>query len=163
MSSKHWRSLFDKDEKFLGSWNLELNGKYNQVIVHIEKFYQDELIGSMGKEQKIACKLKEYPKGMVINRTNFKRLQTLFNSIDTEDFLNKPVLLQVEKVKSPEGLVDALRFSARPPVIKDAKPPIKDEDFPKALDALKSGAMTKEKLISTRTLSKEQLKQIDEI
>lgn len=162
--SNHWRQLFDKDEKFLGSWNLEKDGKFIQKVVHIERFYQDTLVSSMGKEQKIVCKLKEFDKPMVVNRTNFKRLETLYNTFDIESFVGKPVTLMVEKVKSPDGLVNALRFSSRPPQIeKPTLRPISDEDFPKAIDAIKKGSMTVEKIKATRSLTPEQIKQLDEI
>lgn len=162
--SNHWRQLFDKDEKFLGSWNLEKDGKFIQKVVHIERFYQDTLVSSMGKEQKIVCKLKEFDKPMVVNRTNFKRLETLYNTFDIESFVGKPVTLMVEKVKSPDGLVNALRFSSRPPQIeKPTLRPISDEDFPKAIDAIKKGSMKVDKIKATRSLTPEQIKQLDEI
>ncbi len=159
----HWRKQF-ADDKTIGAHDLEKDGKFQQVVVNIEKFYQGELVGSMGKEMKVFAKLKQFQKPMVVNRTNFKLLETYFGSFHMDDFLNKDVLLTVQKVKSPDGIVPALRFSSRPiPKQADAKPPIKDEDFPKAIDAIKNGTMTKEKLIDTRTLTKDQLKQINEI
>jgi hypothetical protein len=68
------------DNKYLGAWDLEVNGKYEPRVVTIEKVYQDTFVGEMGKEQKVFIKLKEFPKPMVTNRTNFKRLETFFNS-----------------------------------------------------------------------------------
>ena len=153
---KHWRSLFARDEKFLGSWNLEKNGKYESVVVHIEKFYQDTLVGSMGKESKVVCKLKEFDKSMVVNRTNFKRLQQKFDSFDMNDYINKPVMLNVEKVKSPEGMVDALRFSTRPVEVKKSLPALKDEDVSKVKEKIANGELTLEKLKTMRSITKEQ-------
>jgi hypothetical protein len=159
----HWRKQF-ADDKTIGSHDLEKDGKFVPVVVHIEKFYQGEMVGSMGKEQKIFAKLKEFNKPMVCNRTNFKRLETFFKTFEMEQFLNKSILLTVETVKSPEGLVPALRFSSRPvPVQQTTKKPIADSEFPKALDAVSKGVMTKEKLIETRSLTGEQLKQLNEI
>jgi hypothetical protein len=159
----HWRKQF-ADDKTIGSHDLEKDGKFVPVVVHIEKFYQGEMVGSMGKEQKIFAKLKEFSKPMVCNRTNFKRLETFFKTFEMEQFLNKSILLTVETVKSPEGLVPALRFSSRPvPVQQTTKKPIADSEFPKALDAVSKGVMTKEKLIETRSLTDEQLKQLNEI
>ena len=66
-----------KDNKYLGSWDLEVNGKYEPTIVTIEKIYQDVMVGEMGKEDKVFIKLKEFEKSMVSNRTNFKRLATI--------------------------------------------------------------------------------------
>lgn len=157
---KHWRSLFARDEKFLGSWNLEKDGKYEPVVVHIEKFYQDTLVGSMGKESKVVCKLKEFDKSMVVNRTNFKRLQQKFGSFDMNDYINKPVILNVEKVKSPEGLVDALRFSTRPAEVKKSLPKLKDEDVAKVKEKIANGEMTLEKLKTIRSITKEQENEI---
>ena len=159
----HWRKQF-ADDKTIGSHDLEKDGKFVPVVVHIEKFYQGEMVGSMGKEQKIFAKLKEFNKPMVCNRTNFKRLETFFKTFEMEQFLNKSILLTVETVKSPEGLVPALRFSSRPvPVQQTTKKPIADSEFPKALDAVSKGVMTKEKLIETRSLTDEQLNQLNEI
>jgi len=157
----HWRKQF-VDDKTIGAHDLEIDGKFGTAIVKIKRFYQDTLVGSMGKEDKVFAELIGMNKPMIVNRTNFKRLETYFNSFNMDDFLNKDVLLQVEKVKSPEGIVPALRFSSRP-IPKAQKQPIADADFPKALAAVKSGSTTAEKLKETRALTPEQIKQLDEI
>jgi uncharacterized protein (DUF1330 family) len=160
----HWRSLMDKESKTLGHWNLEQDGKYVSVTVTILKLYAGEIVVQGGKNPKVLAKLKEFDKPMVVNPTNFKRLRDLFKSEQFEDYLNKPVLLQVEKVNSPEGLVDALRFSVRPaPTKEQLKPAITDEAFPNALASVKSGKTTIEKLMSTRSLTEDQIKQLNEI
>jgi hypothetical protein len=109
----HWRNLM-KDNKYLGSWDLEVNGKYEPKVVTIERVYQDVMVGEMGKEDKVFIKLKEFQKSMVANRTNFKRLETFFQSFDFNEYIGKEIVLGVEKVKSPQGMTDALRFSTRP-------------------------------------------------
>lgn len=157
----HWRKQF-VDDKTIGAHDLEVDGKFGTAIVKIKRFYQDTLVGSMGKEDKVFAELIGFKKPMIVNRTNFKRLETYFNSFNMDDFLNKDVLLQVEKVKSPEGIVPALRFSSRS-IPKAQKQPIADADFPKALAAVKSGATTVEKLKETRALTPDQEKQLDEI
>lgn len=160
---RHWRSMFAQDEKFLGSWNLEKNGKYEPVVVHIERFYSDTLVSSMGKESKIVAKLKEFDKPIVVNRTNFSILQKKFNSFDPNDFLNKPVVLTVETVKSPQGLVDALRFSSRDIPTQKKLATIKDEDFPAVIEKIQKGELTIEKLKTIRELSVEQLEKLNGI
>ena len=143
----HWRNLM-KDNKYLGSWDLEVNGKYEPTIVTIEKIYQDVMFGEMGKEDKVFIKLKEFEKSMVSNRTNFKRLETFFNSFNPDDYTSKQIVLSVEKVKSPQGMVDALRFSTRP--------------LPKklsvAVESVKSGRTTIEKIQKQYTLTADQIK-----
>lgn len=150
----HWRNLM-KDNKYLGSWDLEVNGKYEPRVVTIEKIYQDVMVGEMGKEDKVFVKLAEFPKSMVANRTNFKRLETFFGSFDFNDYIGKQIVLGVEKVKSPQGMTDALRFSTRP-LPKKEKPTITPERFDKALQAIADGKTTAEKLIADFSLTPEQ-------
>ena len=165
----NWRTRFAKDEKTIGSWDLD-NGKggYNSVIVHIERFFEAEFVSQMGKENKTYAQLREFKKPMIMNKTNFKRCGQFFDSTDDADYIGKPIVLGVEKAPDPQGgkgaKVDALRFSTRPlPVQTPTKPPIDDENFPKAIASVKSGAMTVEKLKETRSLTPEQIKQLDEI
>jgi hypothetical protein len=150
----HWRNLM-KDNKYLGSWDLEVNGKYEPRVVTIEKVFQDVMVGEMGKEDKVFIKLKEFQKSMVANRTNFKRLETFFQSFNFNDYVGKEIVLGVEKVKSPQGMTDALRFSTRP-LPKKEKPGITPERFAKALQAIADGKTTAEKLISDFNLTPEQ-------
>lgn len=160
----HWRKQF-ADEKNIGSHDLEVDGKFGEIVVTITEFYTGELVGSMGKEQKVFAKLNEFKKPMIINRTNFKRLEKLFSSFDMNDFLNKPVKLIVENVKSPEGIVPALRFSSRAAVV-DAVPSLPTVT-PEALAKLKtmivSGKTTIEKILTQRELSSEQLKELQDV
>jgi len=157
----HWRNLM-KDNKYLGSWDLEVDGKYEPRIVTIEKIYQDVMVGEMGKEDKVFVKFKEFQKSMVCNRSNFKRLEVFFNSFDFNDYLGKQIVMSVEKVKSPQGMVDALRFSTRP-LPKKEKPTLDDARFAKALQALQEGKTTVEKLTSDFNLNQAQHDQIKDI
>lgn len=152
----HWRNLM-KDNKYLGSWDLEVNGKYEPTIVTIEKIYQDVMFGEMGKEDKVFIKLKEFEKSMVSNRTNFKRLETFFNSFNPDDYTSKQIVLSVEKVKSPQGMVDALRFSTRP-LPKKELPSLPDEKLSVAVESVKSGRTTIEKIQKQYTLTADQIK-----
>jgi len=152
----HWRNLM-KDNKYLGSWDLEVNGKYEPTIVTIERIYQDVMVGEMGKEDKVFIKLKEFEKSMVSNRTNFKRLEIFFNSFNPDDYTSKQIVLSVEKVKSPQGMVDALRFSTRP-LPKKELPSLPDEKLPVAVESVKSGRTTIEKIQKQYTLTADQIK-----
>jgi hypothetical protein len=158
----HWRKQF-ADDKTIGSHDLEKDGKFVPVVVHIEKFYQGEIVGSMGKEQKVFAKLKEFAKPCIVNRTNFKRLETYFKTFEMNEFLNKPIMLTVETVKSPDGLVPALRFSSRPLPQSKAKPVITDDKFPAALEAVRTGAMTIDKVKEMYEVTPTQLKALNEV
>ena len=154
----HWRNLMS-DNKYLGAWDLEVNGKYEPRTVTIEKVYQGEFVGEMGKEQKVFIKLKEFTKSMVVNRTNFKRLETFFNSFNPDDYIGKQIVISTEKVKSPQGLVDALRFSTRP-LPKTELPLLPADKLQAAVDAIKTKATTVDKISKQYSLSADQLKQL---
>ena len=156
----HWRNLMS-DNKYLGAWDLEVNGKYEPRIVTIEKVYQDTFIGEMGKEQKVFIKLKEFVKPMVSNRTNFKRLETFFESFNPDDYTGKQIVIGTEKVKSPQGLVEALRFSTRP-LPKKELPSLPADKLQNAIDAVKSTATTVDKVSKQYKLTADQLKQLQD-
>jgi hypothetical protein len=126
------------DEKYLGAYSLEKDGKYDAVIVTIESVYQGDFLSQGGKEKRPFVKLKEFDKPMVINRTNFKRLEKFFQSFDPSTYVGKQIVLGVENVSSPEGIVPALRFSTRPLPTKE-KPALPDAMLDKAIESIKSG------------------------
>lgn len=144
-----------KDNKYLGAWDLEVNGKYEPKVVTIDRIYQDTMVGEMGKEDKVFVKLKEFQKAMVCNRTNFKRLETFFGSFNPDDYIGKQINLTTEKVKSPQGLVDALRFSTRP-IVQKAKAQLTKLDA--AVDSIKNGRSTFEKIAEAYELTPDQVK-----
>lgn len=155
--SKHWRHMF-ADEKYLGAYSLEKDGKYTPIVVTIEKIFVGEFTSQAGKESRPFAKFKELPKPMVLNRTNFKRLEKFFNSFDINDYVGKQIVLGVETVSSPEGPTPALRFSTRPLPQQSApqKPLLSQAEFEKQSKFLKERKTTIEKIKSARTLSKEQ-------
>jgi len=157
----HWRNLM-KDNKYLGSWDLEVNGKYEPKTVTIEKIYQDVFVGQMGKEDKVFLIMKEFDKPMVCNRSNFKRLEKFFGTFDYKEYVGKQIVLGTEKVQSPQGIVDALRFSTRP-LPKKTKQTLTSDMMDKAKNALESGRTTISKISATYELSKEQLKDLQDV
>ena len=150
----HWRTMF-ADEKYLGAYSLEKDGKYEPVIVTIDNIYVGDFLSQGGKEKRPFAKLKEFEKPMVINRTNFRRLEKFFNSFDPNTYAGKQIVLGVENVSSPDGIVPALRFSTRPiPVAQ--KPQLPDGALEKAIEGVRSGSQTIEKIEKKYSLTDEQ-------
>jgi hypothetical protein len=150
------------DEKYLGAYSLEKDGKYDAVIVTIESVYQGDFLSQGGKEKRPFVKLKEFDKPMVINRTNFKRLEKFFQSFDPSTYVGKQIVLGVENVSSPEGIVPALRFSTRPLPTKE-KPALPDAMLDKAIESIKSGKGSIEKIEKTYSLTAEQKKALSDV
>lgn len=160
----HWRQMF-ADEKYLGSYSLEKDGKYQPVVVTIEKIFVGEFTSQAGKESRPFAKFAEFQKPMVLNRTNFKRLEKFFGSFDIGDYVGKQIVLGVETVASPEGPTPALRFSTRPLPQQSAPqmPMLSEKEFEDAKVKLKDGKTTIEKIKKARTLSKEQEDELNSI
>lgn len=160
----HWRKNFENSDKAIGAHVLEENGKFTTKVVTIERFFNDKITGQMGTENKRFVQLKEFKLPMVCNITNYKRLEKFFNSFDESEYIGKQITLGVELISVAGEKMPSLRFSTRP--IQQQKPTkqaIKDEDFPKALASVQSGAITIEKLMETRELTESQIQQLNEI
>jgi len=151
----HWRKMF-ADEKYLGAYSLEKDGKYEPLVVTIENVYVGDFLSQGGKEKRPFVKLKEFDKPMVVNRTNFRRLEKFFNSFDPVTYVGKQIVLGVENVSSPEGIVPALRFSTRPlPVVQ--KPGLPESALAKAIESVKkNGVKHIEKIEEKYSLTPEQ-------
>ena len=164
----HWRKRFNVSDATIRACDLfdEETGKYIPVTVTIERIYDMEIMITGGKEMKTVLKLAEFSKPMVCNKSNFERLTSFFKTPDDRYFIGHPIILMVEEVKKPgsKDLTPALRFSTRPVLASEkVKPAIAPENFPTALENVRSGKLTKEKLMEQRSLTEEQIKQIDEI
>ncbi len=146
-----------KDNKYLGSWDLEVNGKYEPKLVTIKKIYQDFFVGEMGKEDKVFLMMNEFNKPMVCNRSNFKRLEKFFGTFDYNEYIGKQIVLNTEKVKSPQGMVDALRFSTRP-LPKKTKKVLTDDQMEKATESVLNGRSTLAKISAVYELTDSQTK-----
>jgi len=160
----HWRNL--SNQPHLGCWDLEEDGQFKTATLTIEKIYQAELVGQMGKQQKSFIKFHELQKSMVCNATNFKRLQRLFGTFDFTQYIDKKIILQVENVDSPEGKVDALRVSTRAPQTKTAttqKKTLTDVRLEEAIKAIndETNVMTKEQFLSLYQLNESQTLKLD--
>ena len=146
-----------KDNKYLGSWDFEVNGKYEPKLVTIKKIYQDVFVGEMGKEDKVFLMMEELNKTMVCNRSNFKRLEKFFGTFDYNEYIGKQIVLNTEKVKSPQGMVDALRFSTRP-LPKKTKKVLTDDQMEKATESVSNGRSTLAKISAVYELTDSQTK-----
>jgi hypothetical protein len=143
------------DEKYLGAYSLEKDGKYDAVIVTIESIYVGDFLSQGGKEKRPFAKFKEFEKPMVINRTNFKRLEKFFQSFDPSSYVGKQIVLGAENVSSPEGPVMSLRFSTRPlPVAQ--KPELPAAALTKAIESVKSGKRSIEDIEAKYSLTADQ-------
>ena len=104
----------------------------------------------------IRDRLKEFRLPMIINISNYKRLEKFFGSFDEADYIGKQIMLGAEDVRVAGETMKALRFSTRPVEVKKSLPALKDEDVAKVKEKIANGELTLEKLKTMRTLTKSQ-------
>lgn len=81
------------------------------AIVTIAGVKQETLKNREGREeQKPILFFREHDQGLVLNKTNAKKLSTLFKSDDTDDWLDQPVRIYATETQFGADTVACLRF-----------------------------------------------------
>lgn len=134
----HWKKLVDP--RYIGAYALP-NGE--DLTVTIE-YVQLETITMMGgkKEDHTICHIKGQ-KPMILNVTNSKSIHRLYGPF-IEDWAGKQITLFASTAKLGNELVECLRIR---PSVKVKKPQaLADARFQSAIEAIKAGTYTAEKL-----------------
>lgn len=138
----HWRTMA-KSENFCAAdlWD-QAGGAYRSGVVKIVEVREGEVVGQKGRKKGMpfltlenkAGKRARAPFGA--NPTNCKSITAVLGTPDVTKWVGKWIELVVQKVDSPEGMVEAIRVSPRAPNV-DAKqttepassePPLSDAD-----------------------------------
>ncbi len=128
----HWRQLVNPD--YLGAYSLP-NGK--DLTVTIEKVLRQMVTSVGGREEECTVAQIKDNKPLILNVTNSRMIQNLYNTPYIEDWTGKEITLYsaITKMKGEE--VECLRIR---PKIK-VKPELKKgtDDFKKVVQAVKNG------------------------
>lgn len=107
----HWKSQFNYD--YLGAYSLP-DGK--DIILTIDFARKEMITGNNGKKEEcLICYFKESVKPMVINKTNCKTIEKLYNTPYIEDWGGHVIQVGASKVDAFGERVDALRVRKFPP------------------------------------------------
>jgi len=156
MTKTHWRKLHNPD--YLGSWDLtDSEGKFIELVVQFTSIESKLIKNIDGEKYKAIGYLKQFKKPMIVNIVNSKKIESVLGSECIEDWVGKNLTLYVTKVKSPQGVVDALRFKAAKQTVQPAKEELspKHPKWDGALAAINSGATTIEAIESKYKLTQE--------
>jgi hypothetical protein len=158
MNKTHFKKL--KNTNYVGSWDLaKPDGTFGEMVVTIKNVTKEMVFdGQGGKEDCPVCYFNEC-KPMVMNSTNLKAVAKITGSSFVEDWVDKQICLHVQQVKAFGGIHDALRIKV---ALKPQKQPLAQDRFEKAIESVKAGTYTKEKLKSDFALSAEQIKTLNE-
>lgn len=150
----HWREIVPSP--YLGSWDLD---KENDTVVKIKKAPYKKKISELQGAEKIVIEL-EGMKPLLANSTNMKNIEKALGTADYTKWVGMEVKLYVGRARSVQDgdEVDAIRVRREKPAPIKAKIP--EEQWENALNAVRNGTWTVEKLIKERDLTQ---KQIDEL
>ena len=107
--TRHWRSLFDK--KYLGAWNLYVNGQYRTAKVTISDVREEEVTMQGGRK---SMALLVYFVGkntpMILTKTMGKAIEKMHGR-EPAGWKGKSITLYVERgFKTKDGPADVLRI-----------------------------------------------------
>jgi len=151
----HWKNNFNYN--YLGAYSLQENQEVTLTIKHVKK---ELVIGANGQKDECTVayfveKFNDESKPMILNKTNCKIIQKLYNTPYIEDWKGKKITLFVQQnIKAFGELVDALRIKQILP--KSNKPVLTPESkmWGKAKQAVANGA-TFESINKNYTITKE--------
>ena len=147
-SKTHWKQLINPD--YIGAYALP-DGE--DLTVTIDFVRSEEVTGSGGKKEICTVAHLVGQKPMILNVTNSKSIHKLYGPY-IEDWAGKPITLYASTTKLAGELVECLRI--RPSVSARKKPAINDQRFSKALEAVKAGSYSADKLHAQFDLSDDQ-------
>ncbi len=115
----HWKETCDY--KYLGAYSLAPSNE--DIVVTITHVSFEEVTGENNRKE--TCKIahfKENIKSMILNKTNMKVIEKLYNPY-IEDWRNLRVEIGIQNVRSKGGeFVDALRIRHEIPSKDELKP-----------------------------------------
>lgn len=150
-----WGAFFDTD--YLASRIVQ-----EDLVLTIKEMRFEEVVGERGrKDSCLVAVFVEEAKPMIMNATNSKQIQALYNTAVVTEWVGKKITVYTDPtVKSKAGeTVGGLRI--RPIVPSDKKEKIGPERFAKMLEAVKAGKFSTSKALSSYELTPEQIHAIN--
>jgi hypothetical protein len=155
MSNKtHWKQLVNPD--YIGAYALP-DG--NDITVTIDFVRLEKVKGPGGKEDECTVAHLVNAKPLILNVTNSKTIHKLYGPY-IEDWRGKQITLFASTTKMGGEIVECIRI--RPAIPTQQKPVIAEARFNKALQAVKNGGYTAEKLRDGFALTDEQERKLTE-
>lgn len=148
MSKTHYKRLMNPD--YIGAYSLNEGEDLTVVIAHVAR---EVITGTGGKKEECTVAHLKGHKPMILNSTNQKSIAKLYGPY-IEDWAGKPITLFASTTKLAGDTVECLRI--RPTVAKRMLPKITDERLKAAVDKIKAGEYTAEKVRGNFTLTQEQ-------
>lgn len=112
MNKTHWQKWYNPN--YLGAWAFNLGEEKTVTIKQIVD--SEEVQSQRGKELCRVAHFVEDVKPLILNKTNSRMIAKVWGTPYIEDWAGLKIVLKVKKVKSPDGMVDAVRVSSERPM-----------------------------------------------
>jgi len=146
----HWKKM--TNPTYLGSYDFQPNEK--RVLI-IDRVVQEKIKGQDGKEEECIVCYFDGTKPMILNVTNCKAIAQAHGTNFIEEWSGKEVTLFTATISAFGQVVEALRIEQTAP---KPKPFISEAKFDKAVQSVKEGKTTVEKIQAVYQLTEEQIK-----
>ena len=144
----HWKQLVDP--RYIGAYALP-NGEDLTVTIEVVRLETVTMMG--GKKEDHSIMYLAGHKPMILNATNSKSIHKLYGPF-IEDWAGKKITLFASTTNMGKEIVECLRI--RPSVSAKAKQSITDERLTNAIQQVKAGSYTLEKLRAGFVLTESQ-------
>lgn len=106
MAKTHWKKLTNPN--YLGAYSID-DGK--DLVLTIDFVRAESVIGTDGKKEDCTvCHFLEKEKPMILNKTNMKMIEKIYETPYIEDWHGKKIKIGSERVKAFGDITDALRI-----------------------------------------------------
>jgi hypothetical protein len=150
----HWKRLVNPD--YIGAYALDPD---QDLTVTIDYVTREAVKGTGGKSEECTVAHLVGQKPLILNATNSKSIHRLYGPY-IEQWSGKQITLFASTTRMGGETVECLRI--RPTVAKPTKKRIDDARLNKAIESIKAGQYTTEKLRAQFDLTQEQETKVDE-
>lgn len=144
----HWKKLVDP--RYIGAYSLP-NG--DDMTVTIDRVQKENITMMGGKKEDHSIMYIHGNKPLILNVTNSKSIHKLYGPF-IEDWAGQRITLYASTAKMGGEMVECLRI--RPNVATKQKQSITDDRLNSAIQKIKEGSYTVEKLRSSFTFTQDQ-------
>ncbi|MBD9092294.1 MAG: hypothetical protein EGQ20_07180 [Bacteroides oleiciplenus] len=153
----HWKNQFNYD--YLGAYSLP-DGK--DIILTLKETKKEMVTGANGqKSECFVAYFHENAKPMILNKTNCKTIEKLFNTPNIEEWVNKQIQIGSTRINAFGEMTDCLRVRPFAPKLSEERPAVQTGSviWKNILDAL-AGGYTVTQVMTKYKLTKEQIKEL---
>lgn len=153
----HWKNQFNYD--YLGAYSLP-DGK--DIILTLKETKKEMVTGANGqKSECFVAYFHENAKPMILNKTNCKTIEKLFNTPNIEEWVNKQIQIGSTRINAFGEMTDCLRVRPFAPKLSEERPTVQTGSvtWKNILDGL-AGGYTVTQVVTKYKLTKEQIKEL---